>query len=374
VRLGILATHPIQYYAPLFRALADRGDVDLTVYFAHRPTSAEQGVGFGVAFQWDVDLTKGYRSVFLRNVATGPNQDRFSDYDTPEIATLIASRACDAMIVLGWRAKSYWQAMRACWRNGVPVYVRGDSQLDDDRSPAKRFVKRAVYPWFVGRFAACLAVGSRSEAYFRYYGARRIVRSPHFVDNNAFATGAERARAKRSELRAAWGLDDRSLAVLFVGKFVDKKRPGDVIEACRRVSGARAILVGDGPLRTTIDRGDATFLGFKNQSELPAIYAAADVLVLPSDRQETWGLVINEAMAARLPVIVSDAAGCVPDLITPGVTGDRFPPGDVDALARALRALVDDPDRGRRMAVAAADRVAGYSAERAAAGVMEAVT
>jgi glycosyltransferase involved in cell wall biosynthesis len=119
---------------------------------------------------------------------------------------------------------------------------------------------------------------------------------------------------------------------------------------------------------------NATLLGFRNQSELPAIYAAADVLVLPSDRQETWGLVINEAMAAGLPVIASDAVGCVPDLITPGVTGDRFPTGDVDALAAALRALIDDPTRGPRMAAGAVARISEYSAGRAAAGVMEAVS
>lgn len=275
------------------------------------------------------------------------------------------------MVVLGWRARTYWQAMRACWRTGTPVYVRGDSQLEDDRT-LKRLAKRIVYPRFVGRFSACLAVGTRSEAYFRYYGARRVIRSPHFVDNVAFAAGAARARSTRNALRAQWGVDDRTLAVLFVGKLIDKKRPGDVVEACRRVSGARAIIVGDGPLKRTL--AGAALLGFRNQSELPAIYAAADVLVLPSDRQETWGLVINEAMAAGLPVIASDAVGCAPDLITPGVTGDRFPPGDIDALAAALKALVDDPTRGPRMSASAALRVSEYSAERAAAGVMEAVT
>jgi len=366
-----VATHPIQYYAPLFRALAARGDVDLTVYFAHRPTAAEQGIGFGVAFQWDVDLTAGYKSVFLRNVAQGPNRDRFADYDTPEIISIIERREHDAIVVLGWRARAYWQAMRACWRTNTPVYVRGDSQLEDDRG-LKRLVKRALYPRFVGRFTACLAVGTRSEAYFRYYGARRVVRSPHFVDNAAFAAGASHARASRNAVRAQWDIDDSTLAVLFVGKLIDKKRPGDVVDACRRVSGARAIIVGDGPLKGTL--ANATLLGFRNQSELPAIYAAADVLVLPSDRQETWGLVINEAMAAGLPVVASDAVGCVPDLITPGVTGDRFPPGNVDALAAALRALVDDPARGPRMAAAASDRIGQYSADRAAAGVMEAVT
>jgi hypothetical protein len=97
-RLGVLATHPIQYYAPLYRALA--AEVDLTVYFAHLPTAAEQGVGFGVPFTWDTDLTGGYDHVVLRNRARGPIRGRFGDFDTPEMAREIRERRFDFFLVL----------------------------------------------------------------------------------------------------------------------------------------------------------------------------------------------------------------------------------------------------------------------------------
>jgi len=372
-RVGILATHPIQYYAPLYRALA--AEVDLTVYFAHRPTPEEQGVGFGVPFSWDTDLTGGYEHVVLHNRRRGPVEGRFSDFDTPDIAREIRDRRFDSFLVHGWNARTYWQAIRACWRTKTPLLVRGDSQLGDDRSALKRAVKRLAYPRFMGRFAACLAVGERSEAYFRYYGARRIFRSPHFVDNAAFAAGAARARQDRAARRAAWSIPPDSMVALYVGKLVEKKRPVDLIDAVSRVPGAHALFVGDGPLRAEAEHAAAgqavTFAGFRNQTAMPEAYAVADVLVLPSDRQETWGLAVNEAMASGVPAIVSDAAGCVPDLIVPGVTGWSYPAGDRRALADALRRMVADPESTRTMGDAAKAHVAGYSVERALAGVLE---
>ncbi|HZS59620.1 MAG TPA: glycosyltransferase family 4 protein [Gemmatimonadaceae bacterium] len=361
-RLGILATHPIQYYAPLYRMLA--GQTDLTVYFAYIPTPEQQGVGFGVPFTWDTDLMGGYDHVVL-----GEGEG--------DIAHEIRRRRFDAFLVHGWNARCYWEAIRACWATGTPVCVRGDSQLSDDRSPLKRAVKRLTYPRFMGRFAACLAVGTRSEAYFRYYGARRIFRSPHFVDNPAFAAGAERARGDRAARRAAWSLPPHSMVALYVGKLVEKKRPLDLIDAVSRGSGAHALFVGDGPLRGEAERAAAgqpvTFAGFRNQSEMPEAYAVADVLVLPSDRRETWGLAVNEAMACGLPAIVSDAVGCAPDLIVEGVTGSTYPAGNCSALADALARLTMDPPRTHAMGVAAAAHVAGYSVECAAHGVRQAM-
>jgi glycosyltransferase involved in cell wall biosynthesis len=377
VRLGILATHPIQYYAPLYRALASRPDVELTVYFAHRPTPEEQGVGFGVPFAWDSDLTLGYRNIFLTNCSSGPNRDRFWDYDTPAIRAIVTHGGFDAFLVHGWQTRSYWQAMVACWDAGIPIVVRGDSQLRDDASAAKRLVKRFVYPRFVGRFAACLSVGVRSDEYFRYYGARRVVRSPHFVDNAAFAAGAAAARDRRDARRAEWGVAPGAVVALFAGKLIEKKRPADLIAAAARVPGVHTVFVGDGALRAQCEARaralgvPATFTGFRNQSEMPATYAAADVLVLPSDRQETWGLVVNEAMASGVPAIVSEAAGCVPDLIIDGQTGYTYRPGDIEALADALRTIAG---AGAVMGQAAARHIRGYTVERAAAGVVDAVT
>ena len=378
-RLGVLVTHPVQYFAPLFRHLASEPGVDLTVYYAYRPTPTEQGEGFGVAFEWDIDLLGGYDSRFLPNVSAAPGTSGFGGCDTPEIASIIAREKFDGFLVMGWHAKSYWQAMRACWATGTPVFVRGDSQLGEGSPSLRAWARRVTHRRFVPRFAACLAVGTRSEEYFRFYGARRVVRSPHFVDNEHFAQGA--AASDAAAVRRSWGVRDDAMIAAFVGKLVPKKRPLDLLEAVA-ASGRRdvhVVYVGDGELRDGCREAAArlgvpvTFAGFHNQSALPSAYAAMDVLVLPSDIRETWGLVVNEAMACGKPALVSSAAGCAPDLIAEGQTGYTFGVGDVRQLAAHVITLAADSELRQRLGRGARAHISGYTAAAAAAGILEAV-
>ena len=380
-RLAIVATHPIQYYSALYRELATRAGIDVTVFYAHRPSAAEQGAGFGVAFEWDIDLLSGYQHRFLRNRAARPDVERFRGCDTPEIAQIVRDGGWDAVLVMGWQVQSFWQAMRAAWSARIPVLVRGDSQLPNDAVHLKRVVKRLLYPLFVRRFEACLAVGTRSAEYFRYYGARRIVRSPHFVDNARFAAAAEHARPARDAIRRRWDIPEDAIVVLFAGKFIEKKHPLDALRAVHAsgMKDVHLLLVGDGVLRAACEReaqalrGRAHFAGFLNQSAMPDAYAASDVLVLPSDARETWGLVVNEAMASGLPALVCREAGCAPDLIVEGVTGHAFALGAVEDIGRRIAELAADPARCVAMGRAAAARASEYSVERAADGVLGAM-
>lgn len=378
LRLGVLATHPVQYHAPLYRALVAAG-VDLTVYFAHRPSPQEQGTGFGVAFEWDVDLTSGYRHVFLPNRAKHPSASTFFGCDVPDIRSAIAGGAFDAFLVAGWHSLAYWQAVSACRAAGVPVMVRGDSQLPGDAAGIKRLVKRALYPSLLRRFDVCLSVGKRSEEYFRYYGARSIVPAPHFVDNEFFAARAASAVANRARVRAEFGLPVDATVVLFAGKLLPWKRPLDVLDAVRALGdpSVAVLIAGDGALRAECEARARDMIsavriaGFLNQTEMPRAYAACDVLVLPSEARETWGLVANEAMASGRPVVLADAVGCAPDMVTDGETGYTFPVGDVPALAERLRLVAGDAARLARMSRAARDRVTGYSVGAAARGVVD---
>ncbi|MBI2735999.1 MAG: glycosyltransferase family 4 protein [Rhodospirillales bacterium] len=371
-RIGFLVSHPIQYYAPIFRALAK--ECDLTVFFAHRQTAEQQArAGFGVAFDWDVDLLSGYDSRFLANVARRPSTDRFTGCDTPGVADEIARGRFDAFIVPGWALRCYWQAVHACRRHGVPVLVRGDSQLRTQRNHIVRAAKALAFSRLLRRFDGFLYVGRRNRDYLLHYGAPadRLFFSPHCVDNDAFAAASTAAAVSR---------DPGRRRILFVGKLIARKHPADLLHAVARLGGqpAEVAFAGSGELEPELRQiaagasVRAEFLGFVNQSELPAVYAAADLLVLPSNAQETWGLVVNEAMACGVPAVVSDAVGCAPDLVDAGATGAIFPFGDVTALAAAIEEVLslDRFDVWSRLA----DKMAVYSPQRAAAAIVEAAT
>lgn len=356
-RVAILVTHPIQYQAPWFRALASSPRLDIEVFFCHDARPGEQaGAGFDVPFTWDRPLLEGYPHRFLENTARRPSIATFNGLNTPEIGKVIRAGQFDALLVNGWNYRSAWQAFIAARRAGIPVMVRGDSQIHSPRHPAKRLAKEIIYRQFIPRFAACLSVGSRSREYFLHYGARpdRIFLVPHTVDEEFFTAERDRLRPHRDELRRCWDLSASAIVFLFVGKFIPKKRPLDFVQAiaglARRGVPVAGLMVGDGPLRPDIESlitataAPVHLAGFLNQSVIPRAYAASDVLVLPSDGGETWGLVVNEAMLSGLPAVVSNAVGCSPDLIAPGA-GATFPLGNVDALIERLSAYTDDDQR-----------------------------
>jgi glycosyltransferase involved in cell wall biosynthesis len=385
-RLAVVTTHPIQYQAPWFRGLAENPEIDLEVLYCHRATPQDQAsAGFDVEFDWDVSLLDGYPHRFLRNVARKPSVNGFAGLDTPEISDIVKAENFDAVIVNGWNYKSAWQTMRACWRTKTPVMLRSDSHLHTARSLPKRALKLPLYRWFIPKVDACCAVGTWSRDYFLHYGAQadRIFIVPHVVDVDFFRQEAERLRPQRTELRREWQLDDEATVFLFAGKFVDKKRPLDFINgiAMANENGKRimGLMVGDGPLRQACEdevrstNAPIRFAGFLNQSKMPMAYAAADALILPSDGGETWGLVVNEAMASGKPCLVSDHVGCGPDLIVPGETGDVFPLGDIAALSSLLGSYADRRSDLKEMGAKAEQEASRFSIEAAIDGVMDAI-
>src|SRR6185503_1390569 len=194
-RVAIVTSHPIQYQAPLFRALA--AVTDLEVFFAHRIDGAGQAAaGFDVEFDWDVDLLDGYRHSWLSNRSRRPNVFEFGGCDTPEIGDRLGTGRFDACLVFGWYLKTYLQAIFASRRRRIPVLVRGDSHLGTARSNVVRLVKYVPYRWLLTRVDAHLYVGSANRDYLEHYGVEpsRLFFAPHFVDNNFFAVRAAAAR------------------------------------------------------------------------------------------------------------------------------------------------------------------------------------
>jgi glycosyltransferase involved in cell wall biosynthesis len=381
LRLALATTHPIQYQVPWFRALAARPEVELEVGFAWLPDAAAQGVGFGVPFAWDLPLLDGYRWRELERGRGRPELSRFGGLRLRRPGSWLDAWRADALIVTGWNARALVEVALAARRRGIPVLARGDSRGGLRRPLAARLAHRVLLRLYAG----FLVVGERNRAFYEERGvaAERLFSCPHFVDNERFAHAATAAAPRRAELRARWGVPENAVCTLFAGKIAPVKDLDTLLaalaRACVATPGLHLLVVGDGGERARLERAareralPVGWAGFLNQSEIPAAYAAADALVLPS-RSETWGLVVNEAMACGLPAIVSDAAGCAPDLVRDGETGFTFPCGDAPALAARLAALAAEPGAARAMGERARALVfAEYSVARAVEGTLAAL-
>ncbi len=356
-RLVAVETHPIQYKAPLFRRLAADPGVELTVLYAMLPDSAQQGAGFGVPFAWDVPLLEGYRHEVLNNRARHPSVMNFSGCDTPGIYRRLRGDRPDAVLVNGWVVKTCLQTLWACRRLGIPCLVRGEANRLRPRAGWKSILHRLL----LRQYAAFLAIGSANRDFYRFHGCRedRIFWTPYAVDNDFFAAQAAARAGQEAALRTAFGIPPGACVFLFAGKLEEKKHPLDLLEAVSLLPAdvrarTHVLVAGDGPLRGACERLardkqlPVLFAGFLNQSRLPDAYAAADVLVLPSDAGETWGLVVNEAMASGRPVVVSRAAGCCADLVVEGETGHAFAAHDLHGLASILGGYPREPTRAAR--------------------------
>ena len=382
IRVAMFSTHPIQYQVPWFQALSGRPEIHVKVYFGMVPDASQQGVGFGVPFDWDIPLLEGYESEVLHNRARKPSLGRFSGCDTPHVARAMRTWAPDVAILTGWHSKMLVQAWWACVRLGVPRIVRGESNTMMHRAAWKR----ALHSLWLRGFDRFLAIGESNRSFYRQAGVsdERIHACPYFIDNRRFGDASDAMRERRADLRRNWSIPENAVCFLFSGKLIPKKHPLDLIAAIQRAAtaGARAhlLVVGDGELMAqaraavAADRLPVTFAGFLNQTEIVGAYVAADCLVLPSDAGETWGLVVNEAMACGIPAIVSDQVGCGPDLVVEGVTGATFPMGDLAALAQRMAAFAADLPGLRAMGARAGERVRSlYSVERAVEGTMAAI-
>jgi glycosyltransferase involved in cell wall biosynthesis len=177
----------------------------------------------------------------------------------------------------------------------------------------------------------------------------RVTVTPYTVDNDWWARESE--KVNRSVVRASWSASPTDTVILFCGKLQPWKRPLDLLRAFAKAELSNALLVfaGEGPLRPQIESeanalgigSRIRILGFVNQSALPAVYTASDLMVLPSE-YEPFAVVVNEAMCCGCPVAASDHVGAVRDLVAPVRPEFVYPCGDVEALADLLRgALVD---------------------------------
>jgi len=386
-RVTVVLTHPIQYYSPWFRYVTGaRPELALSVVYATVPTAEQQGTGFGRPFQWDVPLLEGYSYTVARAARAGDrvDADHLFGIDGHRIGAALLETNPDVVLVPGWHSAAELRAIHTCRRHGIPLLYRGDTYLQAAPRGVKRSLWHAKTRRLLGLFDAYLSVGKRAGAYLRYFGVpeSKIFATPHMVDNEFFrcsAAGFDNEASRRAA-RQELGVPVDADVVLFVGKLEPKKRPLDLIAAAADLQARRRVhvlIAGSGSLEAECREQAArlgvsvTWAGFQNQASLGRIYAVADCLALPSDWSETWGLVVNEAMATGLPCVVSDRVGCGPDLVLEGETGATFRAGDTSDLAAALdRVLAAGGRRG--MGAGCRDRIERNSFSTATDGLIAA--
>jgi glycosyltransferase involved in cell wall biosynthesis len=312
---------------------------------------------FNRSFAWDLPMLEGYRSRFLEI----PGWDLKAPMKMKikmkgGLKPIFEETGATHLWVEGWRFPAFWQAVGQAKKAGLQVWCRGES---NDLAPEPKFpkslVKKALMSWFFNKVDAFLYIGQANRRLYRKAGVpeERLHSAPYFVDNDRFSREAGRLRPEREKIRATWGIRPDACVVLYSGKFIPKKRVLDLAKAFRAASEGHLgkfhlLLAGDGPLRGELEREvtglPVTFAGFLNQTEIPRAYAAADVMVMPSDWRETWGLSANEALASGVPVILSDQCGCAEDLSSATAEAEVFPMGDVQRIVALLE------DRGKELA------------------------
>lgn len=348
IRLGIVATRPVQYTAPLFRLLAGSERVLPKAFFTWSQTAGGEffDVEFGMNITWDVPLLEGYEYEFAANVARRPGPGHFFGIRTPSLPAAIERWRADALLVYGWNHASHLGVMRR-FRGRLPIFFRGDSTLLDPAPPIRRALRQVTLRWVYRHVDFAISVGSDNRDYFQWCGIprQRIAFAPHCVDNGWFEDPAGRHDARATAWRAQLGIEADEVVYVFAGKLIAKKDPTLLLRAFIE-SGAPGHLVffGSGKLEERLrslaaERRNVHFMPFQNQSGMPAVYRLGDVFALTScGPGETWGLALNEAMACGRPVIASSRAGGARDLVVGGVTGWTFQAGDAAALARCLTA------------------------------------
>jgi len=352
-KLAIVITHPIQYYAPWFKLLAIRGNLELKVFYTwSQAAHTVKDKTFGRDIKWDVPLLEGYNYEFVDNESKKPGSHHFFGIDCPNLIPNLKAYTPDAILFFGWNFKSHLKAMRY-FHGKIPVWFRGDSTLLDEIGGAKTMLRRLVLKKVYTYVDKAFYVGQANKAYFLKHGLRdnQLIHAPHAVNNAHFYDNSNHDYEKGAKLwKRDLAIPEDQITVVFAGKFENKKQPNLLVNAVIAANKIREkplalIMIGNGPLEQNLKSmihgvSYIRFLPFQNQSKMPLVYRMASIFCLPSQGPgETWGLAINEAMASERPVIVTDKVGGAKDMLIEGYNGYGFYHSSQEELVAILENL-----------------------------------
>ncbi len=356
-KLAFLISHPTQYHAPLFRELAKSPQIDLTVYYCSK-------IGLGKKYdktyervlKWDTPVLEGYRYIFFKKL---------------QIFRELKKNKYDAIIVHGYNLFVHWFAFLVAWLTKTPLILKGEADIEKKPNFPKNIIKKVILNSLFKQAGAFLYSYKANREFFKFYGApeEKLFFCPSAVDNDFW-------RSRRKKLQTKKPL------LLYVGQFIPRKRLIDILEAAKILKGKidfEILFVGEGKEKDNLIKfvsenrlSNVSFTGFKNQTELPEIYSAASIFVLPSEYDPS-PKAMQEALNFELPIIVSDGVKTAPDLILNGGCGFVYEAGNIRQLTNNIEKLITDDKLRSKLGKNALDVASKWSPEENVKGIMSAV-
>lgn len=378
LRLYNLCDIPTPYGVGVQRYIVPQWPGDYKIAYC---ASAEPGREWTFNFEGlNVEILNGYQFRPKRQV--NPISIKWN----PSVWKSLNTFRPDVVVLSGYFHPTMYLAALWCRLRAVPYGITCETSCRNTTSRgAKWLIKRLVAGWIVRNMAFGLPVGREAANYLRLMGARRspLFSFPNTPDTSLVIRQATQAKIPDNEerIRNEFGIPAASKIVLYVGRLIEAKRPIDLALAFRDIAArsqdAVLVFVGDGPLLPEIRRlanGQERIIcagWISDPLKVAALMAIASVFVLPS-QHETWGAVINEAMAAGLPVVASNAVGAAIEMIQSGLNGIIYDVGDKDMLARAVTEMLCNPSRGEAIGCAARQTAVQYGPSFAADNFLKA--
>ncbi len=341
-------SHPIQYFAPLYKYMNFNGLKTKAWYCSDASIKGNRDRQFGVDIKWDIDLLDGYEYRFFKNNSWKPSHfNGFFGLINLGMIKALFKEPKSVIVVHGWHYFTLAMILLLGKLKGHKVCVRCDNPLKHEshklgwKQQIKFFyLKKILFP----RIDYFLYIGKQNKQFYKAYGAKeeQLVSCPYAVDNDRFRSEYNEIYDDKNQIKASLGIPVKDKVILFSGKYIDKKKPLDLLKAYKCIANSNIwlVLIGEGALRTEMENyiqennlHRVILTGFVNQSKISKYYSIGDVFVMCSYLGENWGLSVNEAMNFNLPLVISDYTGCSSDLVKEGCNGYVFPVGDIDELS-----------------------------------------
>jgi glycosyltransferase involved in cell wall biosynthesis len=343
LRIGVVTAIPTPYRDPFWNVVSSFEGLDLEVIYCAKNKGDRP---------WNVSWDQNYQTHYPKAINLASKFGKSASlYWNPDVRGILSGSKFDGLIIGGYNHLTMLWAIYYAKRHGIPYFLASESYLQQSRAKWKHFIKSWFVRLIVTQARGCFPTGALASDYLVHYGARRehLCAVPNIPDVNAFHGKAQELAAQRVMIRRELGLD--RVTILFVGRFIEMKGCQFLIEAFRRLIStidAQLIMLGDGPKRSEWESlvrklgltDKVRFEGFQAPESLPNWFAAADLMCLPSTN-ETWSVVVLEALSSGLPVVVTDRVGCYPNAVTNTTVGNVVSAGSVDSLENGLRSQIE---------------------------------